>query len=122
MWIYGVALLGRYGTYFPTSQLFSEYVTVDRHIDPTAGGIAVFIDPAGWHPGEFARADRSRNLRMFVFVPLVVVSALLILIPVVPDQAPRALGIAAIVPFALALVGLTGRNLVQDPMVTVGRS
>jgi MFS family permease len=39
-------------------------------------------------------ADRSRNLRMFVFVPLVVVLALLILIPVVPNQALCALGIA----------------------------
>jgi ACS family D-galactonate transporter-like MFS transporter len=131
-------------------------------------------------------ADRSRNLRMFVFVPLLIVSALLILIPVVPNQALWALGIAigfflifgfaawlavparvskiehqfigtatglmlalaavggffipiifghlvphtsfdtgwvflAIVSFAFALIGLAGRNPVQEPMVTLSR-
>jgi predicted MFS family arabinose efflux permease len=38
-------------------------------------------------------ADRSRNLRMFVVGPLVVVAALLALIPVVPASALWAVGI-----------------------------
>jgi len=37
LWIYGIALLGGYGAYFTTSQLFSEYVTLDRHFDPLMG-------------------------------------------------------------------------------------
>jgi MFS family permease len=38
LWIYGLALFGGYGAYFTTSQLFSEYVTLQRHFDPAAGG------------------------------------------------------------------------------------
>jgi nitrate/nitrite transporter NarK len=38
-------------------------------------------------------ADRSMNLRMFVFVPLVVVAALLAVIPVMPNSALWPLGI-----------------------------
>jgi MFS transporter, ACS family, D-galactonate transporter len=97
LWIYGVALLGGYGAYFTTSQLFSEYVTLDRHFDPTTGGLLSSLILLAGIPGSLLGgyfADRSENLRMFVFVPLIVVSALLIAIPVVPDQALWALGIA----------------------------
>ncbi len=97
LWVYGVALLGGYGAYFTTSQLFSEYVTTDRHFDPASGGLLSAVILLAGIPGSLLGgycADRSRNLRMFVFIPLVVVSGLLILIPVVPDQALWALGIA----------------------------
>ena len=97
LWIYGVALLGGYGAYFTTSQLFSEYVTTDRHFDPTSGGLLSAVILLAGIPGSLLGgyfADRSENLRMFVFVPLIVVSALLIAIPVVPDQSLWALGIA----------------------------
>jgi len=36
---YGIALLGGYGAYFTTSQLFSEYVTNVRHFAPSTGGL-----------------------------------------------------------------------------------
>ena len=96
LWIYGVALLGGYGAYFTTSQLFSEYVTVDRHLDPSTGGLLSALILLAGIPGSLLGgycADRSRNLRMFVVGPLVVVAALLALIPVVPNEALWALGI-----------------------------
>jgi nitrate/nitrite transporter NarK len=97
LWIYGIARLGGYGAYFTTSQLFSEYVTTVRHFDPSTGGLLSAVILLAGIPGSLLGgyyADRSKNLRMFVFVPLVVVSLLLILIPVVPNQALWALGIA----------------------------
>ena len=95
LWIYGIALLGGYGAYFTTSQLFSEYVTIDRHFDPASGGLLSALIllagiPASVLGGYFA--DRSRNLRLFVVGPLVIVAALLALIPVVPGGALWALG------------------------------
>jgi ACS family D-galactonate transporter-like MFS transporter len=97
LWIYGIALLGGYGAYFTTSQLFSEYVTNVRHFAPSTGGLLSAVILLSGIPGSLLGgfyADRSKNLRMFVFIPLVFVSVLLVLIPVVPDQALWALGIA----------------------------
>jgi predicted MFS family arabinose efflux permease len=96
LWIYGLALFGGYGAYFTTSQLFSEYVTLDRHFDPSAGGLLAALIALAGIPGSVLGgycADRSRNLRMFVAGPLVVVAALLALIPVVPARALWVLGI-----------------------------
>jgi predicted MFS family arabinose efflux permease len=96
LWIYGLALFGGYGAYFTTSQLFSEYVTADRHFDPSAGGLLAALIALAGIPGSLLGgywADRSRNLRMFVVGPLVVVAALLALIPVVPASALWAVGI-----------------------------
>jgi MFS family permease len=97
LWIYGIALLGGYGAYFTTSQLFSEYVTNDRHFAPSTGGLLSAMILLAGIPGSLLGgffADRSKNLRMYVFVPLIAVSLLLVLIPVVPNQALWALGIA----------------------------
>src|SRR6202451_623254 len=96
LWIYGVALFGGYGAYFTTSQLFSEYVTIQRHFDPTAGGLLSALIALSGTPGSLLGgyyADRSRNLRMFVVGPLIAVAALLALIPAVPGQALWVLGI-----------------------------
>jgi ACS family D-galactonate transporter-like MFS transporter len=96
LWIYGLALFGGYGAYFTTSQLFSEYVTADRHFDPSAGGLLAALIALAGIPGSLLGgywADRSANLRMFVVGPLVVVAALLALIPVVPASALWAVGI-----------------------------
>ena len=96
LWIYGLALFGGYGAYFTTSQLFSEHVTLDRHFDPSAGGLLSALIALAGIPGSLLGgywADRSRNLRMFVVGPLVVVAALLALIPVVPASALWVLGI-----------------------------
>jgi ACS family D-galactonate transporter-like MFS transporter len=96
LWVYGLALFGGYGAYFTTSQLFSEYVTLDRHFDPAAGGLLSALIALAGIPGSLLGgywADRSANLRMFVVGPLVVVAALLALIPVMPARALWVLGI-----------------------------
>ena len=74
LWIYGVALLGGYGAYFTTSQLFTEYVTHDRHFDPSTGGLLSALILLAGIPGSLLGgyfADRSGNLRMFVVGPLI---------------------------------------------------
>jgi MFS transporter, ACS family, D-galactonate transporter len=96
LWVYGLALFGGYGAYFTTAQLFSEYVTLERHFDPSTGGLLSALIALAGIPGSVLGgycADRSRNLRMFVVGPLFVVAALLVLIPVVPARALWALGI-----------------------------
>jgi predicted MFS family arabinose efflux permease len=73
----------------PGGALFSEYVTLDRHFHPSAGGLLSALIALAGIPGSLLGgywADRSRNLRMFVVGPLAIVS------------------------FAFALLGLTGRN------------
>jgi predicted MFS family arabinose efflux permease len=96
LWVYGIALLGGYGAYFTTSQLFSQYVTTDRHFDPSAGGLLSALILLAGIPGSVLGgqlADRSTNLRMFVVGPLVTVAALLALIPVAPNILLWPLGI-----------------------------
>jgi ACS family D-galactonate transporter-like MFS transporter len=96
LWIYGLALLGGYGAYFTTSQLFSEYVTVTRRFAPSTGGLLSSLILLAGIPGSLLGgyyADRSKNLRMFVVGPLIAVAALLVLIPVVPNDALWPLGI-----------------------------
>ncbi len=96
LWIYGIALLGGYGAYFTTSQLFSEYSMHDRHFSASAGGLLSALILLAGIPGSLLGgywADRSRNLRVFIVAPLVIVAALLALIPVVPTGALWVLGI-----------------------------
>jgi nitrate/nitrite transporter NarK len=96
LWVYGVALVGGYGAYFTTSQLFTEYATLERHFNPATGGLlSAFIALAGIPASLLGgyRADRSKNLRLFIVGPLVAVAALLGLIPVVPTGLLWALGI-----------------------------
>jgi ACS family D-galactonate transporter-like MFS transporter len=96
LWVYGIALLGGYGAYFTTSQLFSEYVTQDRHFSSSSGGLISALILLAGIPGSLLGgywADHSSNLRAFVVGPLVVVSGLLLLIPVAPTSALWALGI-----------------------------
>jgi ACS family D-galactonate transporter-like MFS transporter len=96
LWLYGLALFGGYGAYFTTSQLFSEYVTLQRHFAPTAGGLLSALIALAGIPGSLLGgycADRSPNVRMFIVGPLIVVAALLALIPVAPAAALWVLGI-----------------------------
>jgi MFS transporter, ACS family, D-galactonate transporter len=96
LWVYGTALLGGYGAYFTTSQLFTEYATQDRHLGTSSGGLLSALILLAGVPGSLLGgywADRSKNLRRFVVGPLVVVALLLALIPVVPDAALWVLGI-----------------------------
>jgi MFS transporter, ACS family, D-galactonate transporter len=96
LWIYGVALLGGYGAYFTVSQLFSEYATLDRHLEASTGGLLSALIVLAGIPGSLLGgywADRSRNLRVFIVGPLVVVAVLLALIPLVPTGALWAIGI-----------------------------
>lgn len=96
LWIYGIALLGGYGAYFTTSQLFTEYATQDRHFSASAGGLLSPLILLAGIPGSLLGgywADHSKNLRLFVVGPLVVVAVLLSLVPVVPGRALWVLGI-----------------------------
>jgi len=96
LWIYGIALLGGYGAYFTTSQLFTTYATQDRHLSASSGGLLSALILLAGIPGSLLGgywADRSKNLRLFVVGPLVVVAVLLVLIPVVPTGALWVLGI-----------------------------
>lgn len=96
LWVYGIALLGGYGAYFTTSQLFSEYATRDRHLSTSSGGLLSALILLAGVPGSLLGgywADRSKNLRRFVVGPLIIVAVLLAMIPVVPDKALWILGI-----------------------------
>jgi MFS family permease len=96
LWAYGIALLGGYGAYFTTSQLFTTYATEDRHLSASSGGLLSALILLAGIPGSLLGgywADRSKNLRLFVVGPLLAVAALLVLIPVVPTGALWALGI-----------------------------
>ncbi len=96
LWIYGIALFGGYGAYFTTSQLFTEYATQDRHLSASSGGLLSALILLAGIPGSLLGGywgDRSKNLRLFVVGPLLVVAVLLVIIPVVPDGALWVLGI-----------------------------
>ena len=96
LWIYGVALLGGYGAYFTTSQLFAGYATQDRHLSASSGGLLSALILLAGIPGSLLGgywADRSRNLRAFIVGSLLVVAVLLALIPAVPTGALWFLGI-----------------------------
>ena len=65
LWVYGIALLGGYGAYFTTSQLFSEYVTLDRHFEPSSGGLLSALILLAGIPGSVLGgyyADRSTRI------------------------------------------------------------
>lgn len=96
LWFYGLALLGGYGAYFTTSQLFTEYATLDRHFDPSLGGLLSALIVLAGVPGSVLGgywADRSRNLKAFVVGALLACAVGLALIPVVPTGALWVVGI-----------------------------
>jgi MFS transporter, ACS family, D-galactonate transporter len=96
LWLYGLALLGGYGAYFTTSQLFTTYATTDRHFDTSlAGLLSALIVLAGVPGGMLGGylADSRRNLRTFVVGALLACALCLVLIPVVPTGALWAIGI-----------------------------
>jgi sugar phosphate permease len=91
-----VALLGGYGAYFTTSQLFTTYATQDRHLSASSGGLLSALILLAGIPGSLLGgwwADRSKDLRLFVVGPLVIVAVFLALIPAVPTGALWVLGI-----------------------------
>lgn len=88
LWLYGVALLGGYGAYFTVSQLFSEYAVTDRHLSAAVGGLIAALIALAGIPGSILGgylADRSKNLRAFILVPLILCAVFLALIPVLPS-------------------------------------
>jgi MFS transporter, ACS family, D-galactonate transporter len=96
LWIYGLALLGGYGAYFTTSQLFTTYATADRHFDASLGGLlSALIVLAGVPGGVLGGylADHRRNLKAFVVGALLACAVGLVLIPVVPTGALWVVGI-----------------------------
>lgn len=96
LWLYGLALLGGYGAYFTTSQLFTTYATADRHFDVSLGGLLSALIVLAGVPGGLLGgywADRSRNLKAFVVGALLACAVGLVLIPVVPTGALWVVGI-----------------------------
>jgi MFS transporter, ACS family, D-galactonate transporter len=96
LWVYGVALLGGYGAYFTTSQLFSEYAMHDHHLDAFAGGLLSALIALAGIPGGILGgylADRSNDLRGFIVGSLIAAAVLLALIPIAPLGALWAIGI-----------------------------
>ena len=86
LWIYGIALLGAYGAYFTTSQLFSTYALLERGLDASRGGLLAALIALAGIPASILGgwwADRSTNLRAFVVGSFLAVAGLLFLIPVV---------------------------------------
>jgi MFS transporter, ACS family, D-galactonate transporter len=95
LWIYGLALLGGYGAYGTTSQLFSIYATTQRHLDPSLSGLLSALVVLAGVPGSVLGgqfADRSHNLRAIVVGSLLACTAGLTLIPYVPTGALWAVG------------------------------
>lgn len=96
LWIYGIALLGAYGAYFTTSQLFTEYAILERGFDASKGGLLSALIALAGIPGSVVGgywADRSRNIRAFVVGSLVACAVFLALIPVVSTGFLWVLGI-----------------------------
>jgi MFS transporter, ACS family, D-galactonate transporter len=96
LWIYGLALLGGYGAYFTTSQLFTTYATTQRHFNPSLGGLLSALIVLAGVPGSVLGgywADRSRNLKAFVVGSLLICAICLALIPVVPTGGLWVVGI-----------------------------
>jgi ACS family D-galactonate transporter-like MFS transporter len=84
LWIYGVALLGAYGSYFTVSQLFTTYAVTTRDFAAThASLLAATITLAGI-PGAILGgiiADRITNLKALLVGSLFAAAILLALIP-----------------------------------------
>lgn len=96
LWIYGIALLGGYGAYFTTAQLFTEYATTERHFDPSRAGLLAALITLAGIPGSILGgylADRSKGVRGFIVGPLVLVAICVALIPAVPTGGLWVLGI-----------------------------
>lgn len=96
LWIYGIALVGAYGAYFTTAQLFTEYATAERGFAPSSAGLLAALITLAGIPGSILGgywADRTSNVKLFVVVPLVIVSVCVALIPFVPTGVLWVLGI-----------------------------
>ncbi|GAA3543756.1 MFS transporter [Amycolatopsis ultiminotia] len=96
LWLYGIALMGGYGAYFTTSQVFTEYATEERGFPPTMAGLLSALIALAGIPGSVLGglvADRTRNLRAIIVGSLLTCAVFLALIPVVPTGALWALGI-----------------------------
>lgn len=96
LWIYGICLLGAYGAYFTTSQVFTEYATLERGFAPSLGGLLSAMIALAGIPGSVLGgllADRTRNLKAIVVGSIVVCAVCLVLIPVVSTGALWVLGI-----------------------------
>lgn len=96
LWIYGIALLGAYGAYFTTSQLFTEYAIAERSFDASRGGLLSALIALAGIPGGILGgylADRSNNIRLFVVGPFIAAAVLLALIPAAATEWLWVLGI-----------------------------
>jgi len=121
LWIYGISLIGGYGAYFTTSQLFSSYATLDRHFDRSDGGLLAALIALAGIPASLLGgywADRRANVRAFVVGPLFAVAALLALIPVTPTWALWAPGVG--IGF-LTIFGFAAWSAVPSRVCAIGQ-
>lgn len=97
LWVYGIALVGAYGAYFTTAQLFTLYATTERNFDPSLAGLLAALITLAGIPGSILGgywADRSKNVRAFVVAPLIIVAVCVALIPFVPTWGLWVVGLA----------------------------
>jgi predicted MFS family arabinose efflux permease len=85
LWFLGLALLGAYGAYFTASQLMSIYAVAILGVSQATGGlIAAAIVIAGI-PGSVIGgylADRSRQVKMFILLPLIILGLAFLALPI----------------------------------------
>lgn len=86
LWFLGLGILGAYGAYFTASQLMSIYAVVTFGLSQSTGGlIAAAIVIAGI-PGSIVGgffADRSRRLKTFILIPLIILGLGFLVLPLV---------------------------------------
>jgi ACS family D-galactonate transporter-like MFS transporter len=115
LWIYGLTMLGGYGSYFTTSQLIGGYAVTARHFTAAEGGLLAALVGLAGIPGSVLGgwlADRSGRTRPFVIVPLLTIAVLLALLPVMPAAGlwPVAIGIGFLLIFGfVAWTAVPGR-------------
>lgn len=96
LWIYGIALLGAYGAYFTTSQLFTEYAIAERGFDASKGGLLAAMIALAGIPGGILGGyltDRIHNIRAITVGSFITTGVLLALIPTVSTDWLWVLGI-----------------------------
>ncbi|MFE4194356.1 nitrate/nitrite transporter [Paenarthrobacter sp. NPDC056912] len=89
LWIYGVAMIGVYGAYFTASQLLSDYAVTTRGFTPEEGGLLGAVLALAGIPGSYIGgwlADKTSNYKIAILLPLVIMTASMGLIPVVPAE------------------------------------
>jgi predicted MFS family arabinose efflux permease len=85
LWIYGVAFLGGYGSYFAASQLLETYGEEGRHFGAGTAGLAALVIGLAGIPGSIVAgwlSDRFGRRRLVILGMTLLQAAGLLLVPV----------------------------------------